>query len=718
MLEEEAEIGILALERGLIPQEALNDCLMQISENGASLVELMRDRKLLTAQQITELRAEALKRIHGRGPDEGMMKAAEPPPPPPAPPPPPPVAAAPPPPPPPDDKAKAHPPAPSSPPSAAVPAEAARAAKDPANLFGKFIRVDQVGKGSLGQVHKAWDQEAKRWVALKVLRDQGGGSEGVDRFIKEAQAHVGLEHPGIVAILGAGRQAEGGVDKAYISMEFVEGETLDRVQARGVKINKAAEIIRDAARAVQHAHRQGVIHRDFKPHNLMLSFDGHVRITDFGLAGYAATLGPSEDSMLSREIQVQGTPQYMSPEQALGRTSDIRERSDVYQLGATLYFLLTGKPPHDAGNPMKTCFAVVREPLVPPSKLNPQVPENLERIVVRAMAKDPVRRYDSAQAVADDLERFLQGGNILSDDQLRLTQGISALHAGRLEEAIHMFKELLKLEAAGKLGEAGIKGVTKSIEEGENGVTLAIKQQSKNYDIRTQRGVYRFAKAIIISLEGNDPGGACKNALEDFVSAADMRAESTAARVNRANVLIFGGRAVRDSGKDVSSVFEMALKDLDAAISFDATCSPAFHNRGIVYFYMARSLRKGAGDPEPFYRKAIEDFSRAAELEQTYAYVFKDLGVVKVALAKHLLAQGQKVKTLFLEAIAHLNIAVQLNPTIYGAYYERGQAHFAVKDFKSAIDDFRRCVELDPTRDKKVQALIDEAQKHIDTRRM
>ncbi len=701
VLEEEAEIGILALERGLLAQEALNECLTQISENGISLLDLLRERKLLTPEQIDELRKLALKRMHGRGQDEALTGASDAPT---------------------GDAPAPPPPAPSapaiSPPSAAIPAEATRAAREPGNLFGKFIRVDQVGKGSLGQVYKAWDTEAGHWVALKVLRDQGGSAEGVDRFIQEAQAHVGLEHPGIVAILGAGRQKEQDVEKAYIAMEFVEGETLDRVQARGIKVNKAAELIRDAAKVVQHAHRHGMIHRDFKPHNVMVGFDGRVRVTDFGLAGYAATLGPSEDSMLSREIQVQGTPQYMSPEQALGRTSDIRERSDVYQLGAVLYFLLTGKPPHDAGNPMKTCFAVVREPLVPPSKLNPQVPENLERIVVRSMAKDPVRRYDSAQAMADDLERFLQGGPVLSDDQLRLTQGISALHAGRLEEAIHMFKELLKLEAAGKLGQLGIKGVTNQIEEGENGVTLAIKQQTKNYDIRTQRGVYRFAKAIIVSLEGNDPGPSCKSALEDFVSAADMRAESTAARVNRANVLIFGGRAVRDSGKDVSAVFEMALKDLDAAISFDATCSPAYHNRGIVYFYMARSLKKGAGDPEPFYRKAVEDFSRAAELEQTYAYVFKDLGVVKVALAKHLLALGQKVKSLFLEAIAHLDVAVQLNPSIYGAYYERGQAHFAVKDFRKAIDDFRRCVELDSTRDKKVQALIDEAQKHIDTRRM
>ena len=280
-----------------------------------------------------------------------------------------------------------------------------------------------------------------------------------------------------------------------------------------------------------------------------------------------------------------------------------------------------------------------------------------------------------------------------------------------------MFKELIRLEASGKLGAQGVKSVIKQLEEGEAGLTLAINQQQKNYDIRTQRGVYRFAKALIQSLEGNDPSGSCKNALEDFVVSAELRPEHTPARVNRGNVLIFGGRYARDSGKDVSAVFGMALKDLDAATSFDNTCSPAYHNRGIVRFYMARSLKK-EGDPEPDYRKAIDDFSRAAELEPTYAYIFKDLGVVKVALAKYLLGKGQKVKSLFIEAVAHLDIACQLNPLIYGAFYERGQAHFALKDFKAAVKDFKRCLELDPSRDKKVQMLMDEAHKHYETRRV
>ena len=697
MLEEEAEIGILALEKGLISQEALNDCLSALSDGDSSLVALLRSKNLLKPDVIEGLRKEALKRIRSRGSDVSDLPRND------------------------DAPAAEAPQAPSNGPisetaAAAMPAEVQRAAKDVVNVMGKFVRIQDVGRGSRSMVMKAWDTERQAYIALKLIKE-GGGPEHIVRFLKEAEPTVGLEHPGIAMVYEAGKVELHDGPRAFVASEYVEGETLDQVRARGLQVQRAAQIIRDAALAVSHAHAHNVLHKDLKPKNVLLGFDGRVRVTDFSLAQVSTTLGPTDDSLLSRTIQVAGTPSYMSPEQALGRTGDIRERSDVYSLGATLYFLLTGRPPFDSGNAMKTCFAVVKEPLVPPSQLNANVKPDLEQIVSRAMAKDPVRRYDSAQHMAEDLDRFIKGGPIVSDDQMRLTQGIAAVHAGRLEEAIHMFKELIRLEAGGRVPEQGAKSVMKQLDEGEAGVTLAIKQQGKNYDIRTQRGVYRFAKAILTSLDGNDPSGTCKAALEDFVLACELRPESTPSRVNRSNVLIFGGRYARDSGKDVAPVFAMALKDLDAALEFDPTCSPAYHNRGIVRFYMARSIKKGAGDPEPDYRKAIDDFSRAAELEPTYAYIFKDLGVVKVALAKQLLARGEKVKSLFEQAVAHLDVAIQLNSSIYGAYYERGQAHFALKDFRLAIKDFKRCLELDPSRDKKVQALIEEAQKHHDTRR-
>ncbi len=701
MLEEEAEVGILALEKGLISQDALNDCLSQLSDHPhQSIVELLSSRKLLQPKQIEALLREAKQRIHSRS---GSSEPAEP------------------------RGPEAVPaledvvlPAPATVDLGvqpeAMPAEAARAAKEPTNRIGEYVRVQQIGSGTHAVVYKAWDTVRNAWVALKILKD-AGGPEGAAHFVGEARLTIGMDHPGIVRIHGAGPIELGGQPTAWVAMDFVEAEPADALRKKGMTVRQAVEIVRDAALGVEYAHGRGIIHKDLKPRNMLVGRDGKVKVADFGLAAVAATLGPSEDSLLSRTIQVQGTPQFMSPEQALGRTGDIRERSDIYSLGASLYYLVTGRPPFDGSTAMKICFAVVRDPLIPPSQINPDVPSQVEQIVARAMAKDPVRRYDSARHFAEDLGRFLEGVPILTDDQMRLTQGVAALYAGRLEEAIHMFKELIRMEIAGRLGSLGLKSVMKQLQDGEDGVTLAIKQQTKNYDIRTQRGVYRFAKAIITSLDGEDPSASCKAALEDFVTACELRAESTAARINRSNVLIFGGRFARDSGKDVSGVFQMAMKDLDAALSFDPTCSPAYHNRGIVRFYVGQAAKKAGGDPEPEYRKAIDDFSRAAELDPTYAYIFKDLGVVKISLSKHLLGKGEKVKSLFEQAVAHLDIAVQLNGSIYGAVYERGQALFALKDFKGAMRDFKRCIELDPSREKKVQALIDEAQKHADTRK-
>ena len=681
----------MALEKGLITQQALDACLAALSEGASqTLPEMFQERALLTAAQIEELRAEAQRRVLSRQTLPAAAPAGETVP-----------ATAP--------AAAGAAPAPAAAPDA-LPPEVEAVKEDPSRRFGKFFLVRPAGRGTASEVWKAWDTTANRWVALKLLRD---GPDPAARMLEGVGPAMGLKHPGIVTVFAAGTPPPSEGERPFIAMEYVEGTTVDRLREGGLTIQRSLEIIRDAAQAVAYAHDNRVFHRDIKPRNIMVDKEGRVRVTDFGLARSAATLGPGDDVMLSRQIHVQGTPSFMSPEQAMNRTHDIGERSDVYSLGATLYFLLTGRPPFDAGNPMKTCFAVVRDPLVLPSKHNPEVTGDLDRAIERAMDKDPIQRYESARALAEDLERILHGAHVVSDDQMRFTKGLAALHAGRLEEAVYMFKELIRLNSAGQGAETGCKQVLAQLDEGEQGLTLAIERQQKNYDIRTQRGVYRFARAIIQSLEGGDPSASCKSAMEDFLVSAQLRPEHTPARVNRANVLIFGGRYARDSGKDVSVVFEMALKDLDMAIGFDDTCSHAYHLRGIVYFYIARGLGKRSEDPEPDYRRAIADFSRAAELEPTYAYIFKDLGVVKVALAKHLLKAGQKVKSLFEEAVSHLDMAIRLNPSLYGAYYERGQALFAIKDFKAALEDFRRCMGMDPTRDRKVQSLIQEAERHL-----
>jgi WD40 repeat protein/tRNA A-37 threonylcarbamoyl transferase component Bud32 len=261
--------------------------------------------------------------------------------------------------------------------------------------------LGELGRGGMGVVYKARQVKLNRVVALKmVLAGEHAGPEALARFQAEAEAVARLQHPNLVQVYEVGEHD----GRPYFSMEFVDGSDLDaRIDGRPQPPREAAALIEVVARAVSAVHQKGVVHRDLKPANILLTADGEPKITDFGLAKRLDGAGPTLSG------RVLGTPSYMAPEQARGNASQVGPAADVYALGAMLYELLTGRPPFRAETPWDTINQVVSEEPVPPRRLQPTVPPDLETICLRCLEKQREKRYGTALNLAEDLRRFLAG---------------------------------------------------------------------------------------------------------------------------------------------------------------------------------------------------------------------------------------------------------------------------------------------------------------------
>src|SRR5438309_1814607 len=267
--------------------------------------------------------------------------------------------------------------------------------------LGDYELLDEVGRGGQGVVFRARQKSLNRTVALKVISlGQWASKAHLKRFRLEAEAAARLEHPGIVPIPELGKRD----GSCYFSMKFIEGGQLDEVARREpIPIRRAVELIEKVARTVHYAHEHGILHRDIKPGNILLDQKGELHLTDFGLARLVES-----ESTVTRTLEVLGTPSYMAPEQAVGNNAAVSSVTDVYGLGAVLYQLLTGQPPFAGGTTYETIKLLLDTEPRQPRLLNPKIDRDLSTICLKCLEKDPKRRYSSALALAEDLERWLK----------------------------------------------------------------------------------------------------------------------------------------------------------------------------------------------------------------------------------------------------------------------------------------------------------------------
>ena len=267
--------------------------------------------------------------------------------------------------------------------------------------FSDYEILVPIAAGGMGVVYKARHRTLNRTVALKMIKSGNlAGNDEIQRFRDEAKAAAQLDHPHIVPIHEVGEH--GG--RHFFSMAFITGMGLDeRLKDGPLPPKEAAELMIKIAFAVQHAHDKGIVHRDLKPSNVLIDTDGQPRITDFGLAKQIAT-----DSKITATGQILGTPSYMPPEQAAGNDELVGMPADVYSLGALLYVTLTGRPPFQAATPLETLQQVLTQEPLSPRRLNSATDRDLETICLKCLEKDASKRYSSARALGEDLQRWTE----------------------------------------------------------------------------------------------------------------------------------------------------------------------------------------------------------------------------------------------------------------------------------------------------------------------
>ncbi|MCI0339962.1 MAG: serine/threonine protein kinase [Planctomycetales bacterium] len=540
--------------------------------------------------------------------------------------------------------------------------------------IGPYEVLGELGRGGMGVVYRAGDPALGRIVALKVL-PAGSHPEYRERFLREGRVAARLRHPGIVSVHAAGvAEASGGpadAGAAYLVMDLIDGESLaDLLDREALPPDRAARIVEAVARALAHAHAQGVIHRDVKPGNILLDKGGVPHLADFGLAREV-----EGGAALSQSGAAVGTPHYMSPEQLEARPGGVDARADIWACGIVLYECLAGERPFGGSTPVAVLTQVATREAPPLRAKAPQVPRDLETIVLRCLERDPARRYPTAEALADDLGRFVRGEPILA-------RPASAFYRIRRHVARRKAAFVVALVAAAVLGAGAAVllprlGVAeREAEEARASATLRLREASEG----------ALEAALALRRAGDLPGmrkyaerveRTCREAMRSMPDSPEPHYRH--------------GRMLRALMRD-----EEALAEQERALAKEAGYGPALYERVVLVARLVRKradalledalrvegarlaeegggrVRPGAAAERPSRRALAAGDPKARELTAKLEADLRDLEARRSAVSPGSLACARGLRAWIAadpaEARRHLEAAVQSAPDLEEAY--------------------------------------------------
>ncbi len=563
-----------------------------------------------------------------------------------------------------------------------LPDDVAKAAGDPANRYagGKYVLIREVGRGGMGVVWKAWQQDLERYIAIKQMSAGLLGDNELKRFFREAQMAASLSHSNIATIYEVGTH-EG---KHFIAMEYVDGEALSTIQfgavqssrhggraPRNLPLQRGIQIVREAALAVEYAHSRGVIHRDVKPHNIMLQRGAdRVYVMDFGLAKPVR----NQDG-ISMGDTILGTPPYMSPEQARGENVD--RRTDVYSLGAVLYYVLTGHAPFSGHSPAETLMKVLADDPQPPRAINPTVPPDLELVALKALEKDKKRRYDSGKALADDLARYLDG------------QPVRARRQSMAERAIRSLRAHPVAAVASVIGAMAIAIIILAVRIARSRDHVEIAEYVHQGDALLQkqdapRALVQFEKALALD-KWNEAAASGKRACEQALAAQLTQSREWRRQADTLFDKQQYAEALQMYERAAAQLSDAALK---ARIKLCEECVGKEHALVADLERQVREAQERAEDEKQRHdarRRALALYASARQLIDAAERLKLKSGT------------AADVRRKYYEADGLLDRCLAEDATYVEALYLRGQIRLRSGDFAGAADDFAATLKTDAT---------------------